>query len=48
MSYINRKNKEVPYIRLSGQKLEDLGFGIGNEFKLTTEPNKLTLERIRQ
>jgi hypothetical protein len=48
VSYLSRKNKEVPYIRLSGEKLENLGFGIGNEFKLTTEPNKLILERIQQ
>ena len=48
VSYISRKKKEAPYIRLSGQKLADAGFGIGNEFKLTIEQDKLILERIQQ
>ena len=48
MSYISRKREQAPYIRLSGQKLAEAGFGIGSEFTLTIEPNRLILERIQE
>lgn len=45
-SYIAYKNKCVPFIRLSGKWLEELGFNVGSNFMLVKENNKLTLSLI--
>lgn len=48
MSYIHRTKEAAPYIRLSGQYLRETGFAIGASFQVTTEPNRIILERIGQ
>ena len=49
VSYQRLINKPVvPFIRLSGQWLENAGFSIGREFTLTSQDNKLILEPIKE
>lgn len=52
VGYINRKSQggrkysKVPFIRLSGKQLEKHGFGVGTEFIVVMDNNKITLEKI--
>jgi hypothetical protein len=42
--YIYKNNKRVPYIRLTGNWLKDLGFTQGRKIKLTLENKKIIIE----
>jgi len=42
------KAKKVPYIRLSGQWLDDFGFKIGDEYRINVTPDSIILRAKRK
>lgn len=40
--------KEVPYIRLSGKWLQDMGFTIGSNFTVITDKNTVSLKLVNK
>ena len=44
VSYLERRGRRLPYIRLSGQWLRQAGFELGQEFEIEVAPGRLTLE----
>lgn len=42
------KSKKVPYIRLSGQWLNDYGFRIGDEYRIIVTPDSIILKAKRK
>jgi len=38
-----RPERVVPFVRLSGQWLEDLGFEVGEKVRVATEPGRLVI-----
>jgi len=38
-----RPDRVVPFVRLKGQWLEDLGFKAGNKVRVATEPGRLVI-----
>lgn len=43
-SYLAYENNKVPYIRISGKWLEDIGFRVGENFSLDVKNNQILLK----
>jgi toxic protein SymE len=41
-----KKDRYVPFVRLSGDWLEQVGFPIGRQIRVTVEPGRLVLEAM--
>lgn len=47
-SYLAYQKHKVPFIRLSGKWLEDLGFKVHSTFTLIVEDNSIQLSPVRR
>jgi len=47
VSYIHRTKAISPFIRLSGKKLAEIGFGIGNKFIVEFKQNEIILRSTK-
>lgn len=47
VSYIKRTKTVAPFIRLSGKKLAELGFGIANKFEVEYKQNEIILRSTK-
>lgn len=47
MSYIFNKHDAVPYVRLQGKWLDEIGFEIGSAFQLEIIDSSIILKKIK-